>query len=131
MKSKILDTGLSVSKLVRTAWASASTYRDSDKRGGANGARVRLTPQKNWDVNNPEELNKVLDALEDVQNSFNEAQSGDKKVSLADVIVLGGCAAVEKAAEKAGHDVDGAIHTGTHGCNPRANRCGIVRMVTT
>ncbi len=105
LKGKILDAGLSVSELVRTAWASASTYRDSDKRGGANGARVRLAPQKDWDVNNPNELNKVLEALEGIQESFNDAQSGDKKVSLADLIVLGGCAAVEKAAKDAGHDV--------------------------
>jgi len=106
LKGKILDTGLSVSELVSTAWASASNYRDSDKRGGANGARVRLEPQKNWEVNNPRQLEKVLEKLEEVQKAFNDEQSGDKKVSLADVIVLGGCAAIEKAAEKAGHDVD-------------------------
>jgi len=105
LKDKILESGLSVSELVSTAWASASTYRDSDKRGGANGARVRLAPQKNWEVNNPEQLAKVLDSLEIIQKEFNEAQSGVKKVSLADLIVLGGCAAIEKAAEKAGHDI--------------------------
>jgi len=106
LKGKILDTELSVSELVSTAWASASTYRDSDKRGGANGARVRLEPQKNWDVNNPRQLEKVLGKLEGIQKEFNDAQSGDKKVSLADLIVLGGCAAIEKAAKDAGHDID-------------------------
>lgn len=105
LKSEILDKGLSVSELVSTAWASASTYRDSDKRGGANGARVRLEPQKNWEVNNPRQLEKVLDTLEGVQKEFNDAQLGDKKVSLADVIVLGGCAAVEEAVVKAGHNI--------------------------
>ena len=105
LKDKILDSGLAVSELVSTAWASASTFRGSDKRGGANGARVRLAPQKDWEVNNPEQLSKVLDTLEDIQEAFNDAQSGDKKVSLADLIVLGGCAAIEHAAEKAGHEV--------------------------
>jgi catalase-peroxidase len=105
LKSKILDSGLSVSELVSTAWASASTYRGSDKRGGANGARIRLAPQKDWDVNNPKQLAKVLDTLEDVQKAFNEAQSDDKKVSMADLIVLGGCAAIEKAAKDAGNEV--------------------------
>lgn len=104
LKSKILDSGLTVSELVSTAWASASTYRDSDKRGGANGARVRLAPQKDWEVNNPKQLAKVLDTLEGIQKEFNAA-GGEKKVSLADVIVLGGCAAVEKAANDAGFDV--------------------------
>ena len=105
LKGKILDTDLSISELVSTAWASASTFRGSDKRGGANGARVRLAPQKDWEVNNPEQLSKVLNTLEDIQQSFNDAQSGDKQVSLADLIVLGGCAAVEQAAQNAGHDV--------------------------
>ena len=105
LKAKILDTDLSIAELVSTAWASASTYRDSDKRGGANGARVRLAPQKYWEVNNPVQLSKVLDTLEDIQSSFNSEQSGDKRVSLADLIVLAGCAAVEKAAKEAGHDV--------------------------
>lgn len=105
LKSKILDSGLNVSELVSTAWASASTFRGSDKRGGANGARVRLEPMKDWDANNPAQLAKVLDVLEGVQKEFNSAQSGNKKVSLADVIVLGGCAAVEKAAQQAGYDV--------------------------
>ncbi|MEZ4696938.1 MAG: peroxidase family protein [Rhodothermales bacterium] len=102
LKQRILDTGLSVSELVSTAWASASTFRGSDKRGGANGARIRLAPQKDWDVNNPEQLARVLDKLEGVQKAFNDSQSGGKKVSLADLIVLGGCAAVEKAAKDAG-----------------------------
>jgi len=105
LKAKILDSGLSISQLVRTAWASASTYRGTDKRGGANGARVRLAPQKDWDVNDPAELGKVLQTLEKVRDDFNGSQSGNKKVSLADLIVLGGCAAVEQAAKNAGHDV--------------------------
>ncbi|OQB99495.1 MAG: Catalase-peroxidase [Candidatus Hydrogenedentes bacterium ADurb.Bin101] len=105
LKSKVLSSGLSVSELVSTAWASASTFRGSDKRGGANGARIRLAPQKDWEVNEPERLAKVLKTLEGIQQAFNDAQSGGKKVSLADVIVLGGCAAVEQAAKNAGHDV--------------------------
>ena len=105
LKAKILASGLSISQLVTTAWASASTFRGSDKRGGANGARIRLAPQKDWEVNQPAELAKVLPALEKIQKDFNGAQSGGKKVSLADLIVLGGCAAVEAAAKKAGHDV--------------------------
>ena len=105
-RSKILASGLSVSQLVSTAWASASTFRGTDKRGGANGARIRLAPQKDWAVNNPPELAKVLKTLEGIQKAFNDAQAGGKKqVSLADVIVLGGCAAVEKAAKDAGYDV--------------------------
>jgi len=105
LKAKILDSALSVSQLVSTAWASASTFRGSDNRGGANGARIRLEPQKNWQVNNPAQLSTVLEKLERIQNEFNSAQSGNKRVSLADLIVLGGCAAVEKAAKDAGHDV--------------------------
>ena len=105
LKSQILDSGLSVTQLVSTAWASASTFRGSDKRGGANGARIRLAPQKDWEVNQPEQLAKVLAALEKIQTEFNSAQKGGKKVSLADLIVLGGSAAVETAAKKAGHDV--------------------------
>ena len=105
LQAKVLASGLSISQLVTTAWASAATFRGSDKRGGANGARIRLAPQKDWDVNQPAELAKVLAALESIQTAFNRAQSGGKKVSLADVIVLGGCAAVEAAAKKAGHDV--------------------------
>jgi len=91
--------------LVSTAWASASTFRGSDKRGGANGARIRLAPQKDWEVNNPEQLSKVLKTLQGIQEEFNQAQSGDKKVTLADLIVLAGCAGVEKAAKDAGHDI--------------------------
>lgn len=106
LKAKILATGLSVSELVSTAWASASTFRGSDKRGGANGARIRLSPQKDWDVNQPAQLAKVLETLEAIQKDFNGAQSGGKKVSLADLIVLGGVAAVEKAAKDAGQDVN-------------------------
>jgi catalase-peroxidase len=105
LKGKILASGLSVSQLVSTAWASASTFRGSDKRGGANGARIRLAPQKDWEVNQPEQLATVLETLEGIQKKFNSAQSGGKKVSLADVIVLGGCAGVEQAAKNAGHDV--------------------------
>ncbi len=105
LKAKILASGLSVSELVSTAWASASTFRGSDKRGGANGARIRLAPQKDWDVNQPAELAKVLGKLEAIQKEFNAAQSGEKKVSLADLIVLGGSAGVEKAAKDAGLDV--------------------------
>lgn len=105
LKAKILNSKLSVSELVSTSWASASTFRGSDMRGGANGARIRLAPQKDWEVNNPAQLSKVLNVLEAIKNDFNEAQSGGKKVSLADLIVLGGCAAIEKAAKDAGHDV--------------------------
>ncbi len=105
LKAKILASGLSISQLVTTAWASAATFRGSDKRGGANGARIRLAPQKDWEVNQPAELAKVLQKLEAIQKAFNSAQSGGKKVSLADLIVLGGGAAVEAAAKKAGHDV--------------------------
>jgi catalase-peroxidase len=106
LKGKILDSGLSVSQLVSTAWASASTFRGSDKRGGANGARIRLEPQKGWEVNNPDQLATVLSTLEGIQQSFNAAQSGAKLVSLADLIVLGGVAAVEQAAKAAGYDVE-------------------------
>jgi catalase-peroxidase len=106
LKEKILASGLTISQLASTAWASASSFRGTDKRGGANGARIRLAPQKDWAVNNPPELAKVLKVLEGIQQAFNEAQSGtNKQVSLADLIVLGGCAAVEKAAKDAGHDV--------------------------
>ena len=105
LKAKLLASGLLISQLVTTAWASATTFRGSDKRGGTNGARIRLAPQKDWDANQPAELTKVLAALEGIEKAFNGAQSGKKKVSLADLIVLGGCAAVEAAAKKAGHDV--------------------------
>jgi catalase-peroxidase len=106
LKAKILASGLSVSQLVSTAWASASTFRGSDKRGGANGARIRLAPQKDWAVNQPAQLAKVLQTLEAIQKAFNASQAGGKKVSLADLIVLGGCVAVERAAKAAGHDVE-------------------------
>ena len=105
LKARILDSGLSVSELVATAWASASTFRGSDMRGGANGARIRLAPQKDWEVNQPEQLAKVLDTLEGIQSAFNDVQSGNKRVSLADLIVLAGCAGVEQAAKNAGHDI--------------------------
>ena len=105
LKGRILDSGLSISQLVSTAWASASTFRGSDKRGGANGARIRLAPQKDWEVNQPAQLQTVLQALEKIQNAFNSAQSGKKKVSLADLIVLAGCAGVEQAAKNAGFDL--------------------------
>jgi catalase-peroxidase len=105
LKAKLLESGLTVSQLVATAWASAASFRGTDKRGGANGARIRLEPQNTWEVNNPAELAGVLQTLEGIQQEFNSAQSGGKKVSLADLIVLGGCAAVEQAAKNAGHNV--------------------------
>ena len=106
LKDKVSESGLSVSQLVSTAWASASTFRGSDKRGGANGARIRLAPQKDWAINQPEALAKILGIFEKIQSEFNAAQSGDKKVSLADLIVLGGCVGVEQAAKKAGYDIN-------------------------
>ena len=106
LKARILASGLSVSELVATAWASAATFRGSDKRGGANGARIRLAPQRDWKANQPAQLAKVLKTLEGVQKAFNAAQAGGKQASLADLIVLGGCAAIERAAKKAGHDVE-------------------------
>lgn len=106
LKGKILDSGLSVSELVSTAWASASTFRGSDKRGGANGARIRLEPQKDWEINNPTQLATVLEKLENIQDEFNDSQSGNKKISLADLIVLAGCTAVEKAAKDGGYEVN-------------------------
>jgi catalase-peroxidase len=112
LKAKILASGLSVSELVSTAWASASTFRGSDKRGGANGARIRLAPQKDWEVNQPSRLAKVLKTLEGIQREFNSSQSGGKKVSLADLIVLGGCAGIEQAAKNAGHKVTVPFTTG-------------------
>lgn len=112
LKSQILDSGLSVSELVSTAWASASTFRKSDKRGGANGARIRFSPQKYWQVNNPSQLDKVLDQLSNIQKSFNDAQSGNKEVSIADLIVLSGCAAIEKAASDAGYNVNVPFNPG-------------------
>ena len=118
LKGKILASGLSISQRVSTAWASAATFRGTDKRGGANGARIRLAPQKDWEVNNPVELAKVLETLEQIQNNFNSAQSGGKQVSLADVIVLGGCAAVEEAAKAAGHDVQVPFTPGRTDASP-------------
>ncbi len=112
LKGKILESGLSISQLVSTAWASAATFRGTDKRGGANGARIRLAPQKDWEVNNPPELQKVLQTLEEIQKEFNGSQSGGKSVSLADLIVLAGCAAVEAAAKNAGIDVQVPFATG-------------------
>ena len=112
LKGKILSSGLSISALVLTAWASASTFRGSDKRGGANGARIRLAPQKDWEVNQPAQLKAVLQVLEGIQKEFNSSQSGGKKVSLADLIVLGGCAGVEQAAKKAGHEIPVPFSTG-------------------
>jgi catalase-peroxidase len=105
LKAKILASGLTTAQLVSTAWASASTFRSTDKRGGANGARIRLAPQKDWQVNEPRELAKVLEKLTAIQKEFDDTQKGGKRVSLADLIVLGGCAAIEQAAKKAGHDV--------------------------
>jgi catalase-peroxidase len=105
LKAKVLESGLSVSQLVKTAWSAAGSYRNTDKRGGANGGRLRLEPQKNWEVNEPAELNKVLPVLEKIQQDFNASASGGKKISLADLIVLAGSAAVEKAAKDAGHTV--------------------------
>src|SRR5262249_25877114 len=105
LKGKLLSSGLSISQLVSTAWAAAASFRGTDKRGGANGARIRLAPQKDWEVNNPAELSKALQALEKIQQDFNRSQSGGKKVSLADLIVLGGCAAVEQAAKNAGYNI--------------------------
>ncbi|MBN1682125.1 catalase-peroxidase, partial [Candidatus Bathyarchaeota archaeon] len=106
LKHKILDSGLSIAELVSTAWASASTFRGSDRRGGANGARIRLAPQRDWEVNEPAKLKKILQTLEDIQKDFNSAQLNGKKVSLADLIVLAGCAGIEQAAKNAGHNVN-------------------------
>ena len=105
LKNKLINSGLTVSELVATAWASAATFRGSDKRGGANGARIRFAPQINWEVNNPIQLKKVVAKLESIQKAFNDGQSENKKVSVADIIVLGGCAAIEKAAKDAGHNI--------------------------
>ncbi len=126
LKGKILASGLSISELVSTAWASAATFRGSDKRGGANGARIRLAPQKDWEVNQPAQLAKVLKTLQGIQKEFNAAQSGGKKVSLADLIVLGGCAAVEKAAKKRRARREGSLHAGPNGRVAGANRCGVL-----
>ena len=118
LKAKILASGLSISRLVSIAWASASTFRGSDMRGGANGARIRLAPQKDWEVNQPAQLKTVLKTLEGIQTAFNDAQSGGKKVSLADLIVLGGCAGVEQAARNAGHDVTVPFSPGRTDASP-------------
>jgi len=115
LKAKILASGLSVSDLVSTGWASASTFRGSDKRGGANGARIRLSPQKDWDVNQPVQLAQVLRRLEAIQKQFNASQPGGKKVSLADLIVLGGCVAIEKAAEGGRARRENPLYAGAHG----------------
>jgi catalase-peroxidase len=105
LKEKLLTSGLSISSLISTAWASASTFRGSDKRGGSNGGRLHLSPQKNWEVNNPAQLSKVLETLERIQTEFNQSQKDGKQLSLADLIVLGGCAAIEQAAKNAGHHI--------------------------
>jgi catalase-peroxidase len=118
LEGAVLDADLSVSQLVKTAWASASTYRDSDKRGGANGARIRLEPQRSWEVNEPEQLSTVLDTLEGIQTEFNEGRSDDVRVSLADLIVLGGNAAIEQAAAEAGYDVDVPFEPGRADATP-------------
>ncbi|WP_178006165.1 catalase/peroxidase HPI [Marinospirillum perlucidum] len=118
LKQRILDSGLSVPELVATAWCSASTFRNSDKRGGANGARIRLAPQKDWEANEPEQLDKVLHCLEDIQSDFNASQYGDKKVSLADLIVLGGAAALEKASADAGYPVEVPFYPGRTDAEP-------------
>ena len=122
LKAKILASGLSVSQLVSTAWASASTFRGSDKRGGANGARIRLSPQKDWDVNQPAELATVLQEARGDPEGFNDKAKGGKKVSLADLIVLGGSAAVEKAAKDCRRRREGPLHAGTHGRLAGADR---------
>ena len=128
LKRKVLDSGLSIPDLVSTAWAAAASFRGTDKRGGANGARIRLAPQKDWEANEPARLAKVLKALERIQKDFNGSQSGGKKVSLADLIVLGGCAAVEQAARKAGHRCHRPVRAGSHGRLAGADRRGHVRM---
>ncbi len=122
LKAKILASGLSISELVQTAWASASTFRGSDKRGGANGARIRLAPQKDWEVNEPAQLSNVLETLEGIRKKFNSALLSKKKVSLADMIVLGGCAAVEQAAKKADVSITVPFAPGPHRCLARTDR---------
>ena len=127
LKAQILASGLSVSQLVSTAWASASTFRGSDKRGGANGARIRLEPQNGWEVNDPDELATVLRTLEGIQEAFNAAQAGGKQVSLADLIVLGGSAARRAGRQERRPDRRGAVHAGTHGRVAGADRRGVLR----
>jgi len=129
LKAKVLASGLTTSQLVATAWASASTFRGSDKRGGANGARIRLAPEKDWEVNNPTELAKILPVLEKIQKDFNSAQSGKKKVSLADLIVLGGSAGVESAAKKAGHEVQVSFAPGRTDATPEMTDVQSVAML--
>jgi len=129
LKSKILSSGLTVSELVSTAWASASTFRGSDKRGGANGARIRLAPQKDWPVNQPTQLSKVLKALGAIQDEFNKAQSGNKKVSMADLIVLGGCTAVEKAAKAAGFEAKVPFSAGRTDALPEQTDAGSFKVL--
>ena len=131
LKSRILDSGLTAAQLVSTAWASASTFRGTDMRGGANGARIRLAPQKDWAVNQPAELAKVLQTLEKVRTDFNASLSGGKRVSLADAIVLGGCAAVEQAAKSAGAGREGEVYARPHGCNAGSYRHRILRRPRT
>ena len=131
LKDKILASGLSISQLISIAWASASTFRGSDKRGGANGARIRLAPQKDWEVNQPKQLAKVLKTLSGIQSAFNKTAKGGKKISLADLIVLAGCAGVEHAAQECWPHREGAIHAGTHGRLAEANRCGLHRRART
>ena len=130
LKAKVLDSGLSVPQLVKTAWSAAASFRSTDKRGGANGARLRLEPQKNWEVNEPSELAKVLPVLEQIQQDFNVG-AGGKKVSLADLIVLAGSAAVEKAAKDAGYEIDGALRAGPHRRHAGEHRRGVVRGART
>ena len=131
LKGKVLESGLSVSQLVLTAWASAATFRGTDKRGGANGARIRLEPQRSWEANDPAELATVLQTLEQVQQDFNSSQSGGKQVSLADLIVLAGCAGVEQAAQERRARRHGAVRAGPHGRFPGADRRGLVRRPRT
>ena len=126
LKARVLALGLSVSQLVSTAWASAATFRGTDKRGGANGARIRLEPQKGWEVNNPAELEEVLQTLEQIQMEFNASQTGGKRVSLADLIVLAGCAGVAQAAKNAGQNVQVPFSPGAHGRFAGVDRRGIV-----
>ena len=127
LKAKLLDSGLTIPQLVGTAWASAASFRGTDKRGGANGARIRLEPQRSWEVNNPSLLSSVLQKLEQIQQDFNGSQSGGTKVSLADLIVLGGCAGVEQAAKYRRPRRHGPVHARAHGCLAGADRRRVVR----
>ena len=131
LKKKVLDSGLSVPQLVKAAWSAAASYRNTDKRGGANGGRLRLEPQKNWEVNEPSELEKVLAALEKIQHDFNDSASGGKKISLADLIVLAGSAAVEKAAKDAGHEIAVHFRAGSYRRLAGEHRRGVVRGART